>query len=119
MTTQEIANQLVQLCRKGDFETAQKELFSNEAISIEPRASEMFEKETKGLDAILEKGKKWQEMVKEMHSLTVSEPLVATNSIACTMRMNITMKEGGDMDMTEMCVYQVKDNKVISEQFFM
>jgi len=29
------------------------------------------------------------------------------------------MKERGHMDMTELCVYQVKDGKIISEQFFM
>jgi hypothetical protein len=58
-------------------------------------------------------------MVQEMHSLTVSDPLVASNSFACTMRMDVTMKEGGQMDMTELCVYNVKDDKVVSEEFFM
>lgn len=118
MTTQEIANRLVELCRKGDFESAQKELFSDDAVSIEPYASPAFEKETKGLRAINEKGEKWNSMVQEMHGLTVSDPLVATNAFACTMRMDVTMKEGGKMDMTELCVYEVKDGKVISEHFF-
>ncbi len=35
------------------------------------------------------------------------------------MRMNVTMKDGGNMDMTELCVYGVKDGKIVSEQFFM
>ena len=59
MTTNQIASRLVELCRKGEFETAQKELFAKDAMSIEPQASGAFEKETKGLNAILEKGKKW------------------------------------------------------------
>lgn len=33
--------------------------------------------------------------------------------------MNVTMKEQGHMDMTEFCVYQVKDGKIISEESFM
>lgn len=119
MTTQQIANRLVEFCRKGDFESAQKELFSEEAVSIEPYATPAFEKETKGLEAILEKGKKWSSMVQETHGITVSEPLIASNSFACTMRMEVTMKEKGHMDMTELCVYEVKDGKIISEQFFM
>ncbi|MEO6329254.1 MAG: SnoaL-like domain-containing protein [Ginsengibacter sp.] len=119
MTTHEIANRLVELCRKGDFETAQKELFSDEAVSIEPYASPAFEKETKGLKAIIEKGEKFISMVQEMHELIVSDPLVANNSFACTMKMDVTMKEGGKMDMTELCAYEVKDGKVISEQFFL
>jgi len=36
MTTVDIANRLVELCRKGDFETALKQLFADDAVSIEP-----------------------------------------------------------------------------------
>jgi ketosteroid isomerase-like protein len=119
MTTQEIANRLVELCRKGDFETTQSELFADDVISIEPHSTPAFEKETKGKQAVKEKGDKWNEMVAEVHDIEVSDAVVATNSFACTMRMNVTMKEGGKMDMTELCVYEVKDGRIISEQFFM
>ncbi|MEO6221460.1 MAG: nuclear transport factor 2 family protein [Ginsengibacter sp.] len=119
MTTQEIASKLVEICRKGDFEKAQTELFSNDAMSIEPHATPAFAKETKGLQAIKEKAQKWNSMVEEMHDLTVSDALVGTNSFACTMRMNVTMKGEGKMDMTELCIYRVKDGKIISEEFFM
>ncbi|MEO6453441.1 MAG: SnoaL-like domain-containing protein [Ginsengibacter sp.] len=118
MTIQEIANRLVELCRKGDFETAQKELFADDAISIEPYATPAFEKETKGLQAIIEKGEKFNSMVQEMHHLEVSDPLVANNSFACTMRLDVTMKEAARMDMTELCTYEIKDGKIISERFF-
>jgi hypothetical protein len=117
MTTQQIADRLVQLCRKGDFETAQKELFGDNAVSIEPYASPAFVQETKGLKAIREKGEKWNSMVQESHGITVSEPLLAGNSFACTMRFQVTMKERGYMDMTELCIYKVKDGKIISEEF--
>lgn len=119
MTTKEIAHRLAELCNKADFETAQKELFANDAISIEPYATPAFEKETKGLDKILEKGTKFESMVETMHSISVSEPLVAGSSFSLTINMDVTMKEGGRMNMTELCVYEVKDGKVISEQFYM
>ena len=119
MTTVEIANRLVELCKKGDFEGAQKELFAEDAVSIEPHGTPDFEKETKGLEAIIEKGKKWSEMVEEYHDMKVSEPLVAENSFGVTITMGITMKGRGRMDMTELCIYHVKDGKIISEQFFM
>ncbi|MET0392838.1 MAG: SnoaL-like domain-containing protein, partial [Chitinophagaceae bacterium] len=98
MTTQEIASRLTELCRKGDFETAQKELFAGDAASIEPYATPVFEKETKGLDNIIEKGHKFDAMVQEIHNIEVSEPLIAANSLALTLRMDVTMKEGGRMD---------------------
>lgn len=119
MTTVEIANRLVELCKKGDFEGAQKELFAEDAVSIEPHGTPDFEKETKGLDAILEKGKKWADMVEEYHDTKVSEPLVGGNSFAVTITMGVTMKGRGRMDMTELCIYHVKDGKIISEQFLM
>ena len=119
MTIQEIASRLVELSRKGDFETAQAELFADDAVSIEPYATPAFEKETKGKQAIREKGDKWNSMVEATHRIEVSDALVASNVFACTIRFHVTMKERGEMDMTELCVYHVKDEKIISEQFFM
>jgi len=119
MTTQEIAQRLVEYCRKGEWETAQKELFSNDAVSIEPHASPNFEKETKGLQAIIEKGHKFETMAEQLHSVSTSEPLVAGNTIAFTLTMEVTMKNQSRATWNELCVYQVKDGKIISEQFFM
>ena len=119
MTTKEVADRLVEICRQGDFEKAQKELFAKDAISIEMHATPDFEKETKGLDAILEKGKKWTAMVEKTRDMKVSEPLLAGSSFAVTMYMDVTMKGGKDMAMTELCLYQVKDGKIVTESFTM
>ncbi len=119
MTTQEIASRLVELCRKGEFETAQKELYADDAISIEAYATPAFEKETKGLQAIIEKGHKFEGMVEQYHGLTAGEPVIADNSFAVVLGMDITMKEQKRMNMSELCVYTVKDGKIVSEQFFM
>jgi hypothetical protein len=119
MTTAEIANRLSELCKQGQFEQAQKELFADDAVSIEPHGTPAFDKETKGLDAIIQKGHKWSEMVTAYHGMKVSEPLIAGDCFALTMWMSVTMKEGGRMDMTELCLYKVKDGKVVSEEFLM
>ncbi len=74
MTTNQIANRLVELCRQGQFETAQKELFATDAMSIEPQASSDFQK-NEGLNAIIDKGKKWGDMVASVNQLEVSEPM--------------------------------------------
>ncbi|HET7537236.1 MAG TPA: SnoaL-like domain-containing protein, partial [Candidatus Didemnitutus sp.] len=114
MNTQDIANKLVAFCKEAKWEAAQKELFANDAVSIEPYASPAFAKETKGLAAIIEKGHKFDSMVEKIHSLTVSPPLVSKNSFAVVMTMDVTMKGEGHMDMKELCVYEVKDGKIIS-----
>jgi len=119
MTTKEIAKKLKKHCEKGDFEGAQRELFAKDAVSIEPYASNGFEKETHGLDAIFRKGQKWNEMVSESHGMEISDPIIAGDSFALTMEMDVTTKDGKRNKMTELCVYHVKDGKIVSEQFLM
>ena len=118
MTTQQIAHRLAELCNQGNFEQAQKELFAEDAVSIEPESSQGFEKETKGLAAILEKGKQFGSMVEEFHGCGASDPLVAGNAVALSLNMDVTMKGKGRSTMSEICVYEVKDGKIVSEQFF-
>jgi hypothetical protein len=117
-TTQEIADKLVAFCRKGEWERAQRELYAENAKSIEPYETPDFQRETNGLKAIVEKGHKFNKMVEEVHSLEVSEPLVTAQTIAFILTMDVTMKNKGRMHMPELCVYKVKDGKIVSEEFF-
>ena len=118
MKTKAIAKQLVALCRKAQWETAQKKLFAVNAVSIEAEAMPGSEKETKGRKAIIAKGRNFSAGIEKVYSLKVSEPIVADDSFACTMSIDMTMKGQGRMKMSEVCVYQVKKGKIISEQFF-
>jgi hypothetical protein len=119
MSTQKIASRLAELCNKGEFETAQKELFANDAVSIEQHESPGFPKETKGLQAIIQKGHHWASTLEQLHECSASKPLVAGNAIAMTLAMDVTMKARGRMKLEEVCVYEVKDGKIASERFFM
>jgi hypothetical protein len=119
MSTQKIASRLAELCNKGEFETAQKELFANDAVSIEQHESQGFPKETKGLQAIIQKGHHWASTLEQLHECSASKPLVAGNAIAMTLAMDVTMKARGRMKLEEVCVYEVKDGKIASERFFM
>ena len=119
MTTQQIAERLVELCRQGKFEEAQKELFANDAKSHEPFPSPAFAKETIGLDAIIEKGHRFEAMVETTHGITMTAPLVAGKSFTSMLTMDITMKGKDRMNMSELCVYETKDGKIVSETFFM
>lgn len=117
MTTKEIADKLVSYCRQGKFEDAQKALLSADAVSIEPEATPMGPKETKGLSAIIEKGRRFMSMIEKTHSMSVSDPIVANDSFACIMSLDATMKGQGRTAINELCVYVVKDGKIISEEF--
>lgn len=117
MTTKEIAERLVALWRDGKVEIAQKELYAEDAINIEPYGTAAFPKETKGLPAIIEKGHKFAALIEQVHSMSVSDPLVAASSFACALQLDVTIKGHGRMNLDELCIYEVKGGKIISEHF--
>ena len=116
-STKEIADQLVSLCRQGKFDQAVEELYSPDIVSIEPEGAP-FSQRTKGLEEMQAKGEKWQSMVEEMYGVEVSDPLVTDNHFSVSMAMDIKMKGGPRSKDAEICVYEVKDGKIVTEQFF-
>jgi hypothetical protein len=52
-----------------------------------------------------------------MHEMSISDPIVADDSFACVMTMDITSKTRGRNKESEICVYKIKDGKIISERF--
>lgn len=57
-------------------------------------------------------------MVEEMHGGYVSDPVVAGNHIAFAMGMDVTYKGMGRQKMDEIALYEVKNGKIVKEQFF-
>jgi ketosteroid isomerase-like protein len=118
MTVTEIANRLVALCRQGDYSGAQEELYSNDASSHEPENSPTTGlKTTNGKEAIIQKGKDFQAMLEEVHGGSVSDPVIAGNHFAVSLSLDATYKDMGRQLMNEICVYEVKDGKIVKEQF--
>lgn len=117
MTTEEVADRLVELCREGKIDEALDELFSPNAVSIE--ANEMMgPKIVTGLDGLKGKSKLFQSMMEEHHGSEISDPIVSGNHFALTWSLDATMKGQGRSTMEEICVYKVENGKVVLEQFF-
>lgn len=117
MNTEQVAKRLVDLCRQGMYEAAQDELYSKDAVSVEMEGSQGIG-DAKGLEAIREKGRQFNAMVEAVHGGSVGDPIVQGNWFAVTMTMDATMKGRGRVNMQEICVYQVRDGKIVREQFF-
>lgn len=117
MTTQEVANRLVELCREGKNEQAVKELYAPEIVSVEPEGAP--NRMVKGLAGIAEKGIQFQSMIEKINSMSISDPIVAENFFSCNMLMNVQMKGVPvAVDMDEICVYTVNNGKIVKEEFF-
>ncbi len=117
MTTQEIANRLVALCRTGKYEQTVKELYSPNIVSVEPEG--VPNRIVTGLEAIAEKGKNFEAKIERINKSIITDPIVADNVFSCAMLMNVNMKGVPvPIDMDEICVYTVADGKIVKEEFF-
>jgi len=117
MTTKEVATRLVELCRQGKIPETHQELFADNAISVEADDS-MGPRTTEGIEGIRKKGEMFDSMVQEIHGAQISDPVVAGNCFSIAWDLDVTMKGKDRMTMSEICVYKVKDGKIILEQFF-
>jgi hypothetical protein len=119
MDVEAIAHRLVALCREGKFESAQTELYAEDAASIEPAGLPPGAMgNAHGLAAIIEKGHQFQASLEAVHAASVSDPVVAGNWFSISMIMDATFKGRGRMKLEEICLYHVRSGKIVQEQFF-
>ncbi len=117
MTTTEIANLLVSMCRNGQVEEAKEALFAPGIISIEPTEG-LLPKESRGMDAIRKKAETFIAHVDQFYGDSLSDPIVAGDYFAITWTTDIRMKGEERKTNEELCVYKTQNGKIISEQFF-
>jgi ketosteroid isomerase-like protein len=117
MSTQEVANRFYQLAQQGNWYQILDDLFAEDAKSIEPENA-MGLPTVSGLSKIREKGKIWENMIEQVHGGFCNEPQVVANYFTCTMGTDITPKDGQRTTMDEVAVYEVRNGKIVSEQFF-
>ena len=116
MTTQEVAEKLVSLCRENMYEDAYN-LYADDAVSIEMEGAP-GETVTKGKENIWNGYLKWAEGIEEIHGGSVGEPVVAANHFVVPMSMDATFKGQGRWAFDELCMYQVEDGKIKKAQYF-
>ena len=118
MTLQDIANELVAGCREDRARANLQKLYAPDAVSVE--AMDMGGgRETVGLAGIDGKHQWWE----DNHTMTggrVDGPFLhGEDRFAVIFAMQGTTKaDGKAFDMTEVGVYQVKDGKIVREEFF-
>src|SRR5258705_11314660 len=117
MTTQEVANRYHELSQTGQWDKVQDELFADNAVSIEPPGSPGLQS-VEGMAAIKEKGKRFGEMVEEMHGGYTTAPVVGGRFFSVGMGVDCTMRGMGRQKMDEVALYEVKNGKIVREQFF-
>ena len=116
MTTQEVAARFNELAREEKWFEIQDEFFADDARSIEPQGSPYFGY-AEGKDAIRKKGKDFVSRITAVHKLFTTEPIVAGNHFAVGREKDITVEGHGRIQINQIMLYEVKDGKIVLEQF--
>jgi hypothetical protein len=117
-STAAVAEELVSLCRAGRNADAINSFYSPDIVSVESMGNETMPREMKGIDAIRGKNQWWAEN-NEVHSAKVDGPFLADDKFAVYYNYDVTFKPTGKRQpMEEMALYEVKDGKIVREQFF-
>ena len=121
MTTQQVANQLVALCRAGKNLEAVETLLSADVVSVEATGDETMPAVMNGRDAVRGKNEWWVNNHK-VHSRKVKGPYPNGDRFGVIFDFEVTPAvgpmAGKRMHMEELAVYTVADGKVTREEFF-
>lgn len=118
MTTHDVANDLVALCRQGKLTESGEKYWANDVVSVEANAPGGGDPASRGIEAVRGKGKWWAEN-HEIHGVEVEGPYVNGDQFLVRFKMDVTPKATGQrMTMDEMGVYTLKAGKIAEERFF-
>lgn len=118
MTTMDVANALVDLCRQGKNHEAIATLYAEDVESSEAGAAPGMDRVVTGKAAVLAKGQWWVDN-HEVHDAQVSGPWPNGDQFIVGFKFEVTFKPSGQrFVMEEMGLYTVADGKVAKETFF-
>jgi ketosteroid isomerase-like protein len=116
MTTKEVADLYYELSENGAFDRIVDDLYDENVRSVEPENSSW--QSVQGIAGVREKAAQWHSMIEEMHGGYTNKPQVAGNFFTCTMGMDATLKDNQRLKMDEVAVFEVRNGKIVLEQFF-
>lgn len=116
-TTREIAARFNELAQQEQWFEIQDELFADDVRSIDPPGSPYFG-DAAGKGPVRKKGADFVAKIEAFHGAHTTEPVVAGNHFAVSRFVDVTLQELGRVQMNEIMLYEVKDGRIVLEQFF-
>ena len=118
MTSKDIGQKLVDLCKAGKNADAMQQLYANDIVSVEAGAPPGESPEAKGLGACVEKEQKWS-AAHEIHGASVDGPYPNGDRFAVLFDYDLTRRaDKKRFHMKEVALYTVKNDKIVREEFF-
>lgn len=117
-STSAVANELLELCRAGKNLEAIDRLYADDIVSIEAAGTAESPRASSGKESIRGKNQWWLDN-HEIHSASANGPYVGDGQFAAQFTYDVTFKESEQRFLLEeMALYDVKDGKIVREQFF-
>ena len=118
MQLQEIGEKLVQLCNAGRGEDAVAEFYADNIVSIEGADGDGGPARIEGIEAVKQKGA-WWEANHEIHGFAADGPFIGKREDQFVVKfdLDVTPKGAERMQMTEVGLYTVKNDKIVQEEF--
>lgn len=116
-TPHEVAARFNELAKQEKWFEIQEELFADDVKSIEP-ANSPYLKNAEGKEAVRKKAEAFVSKIEAAHRMHTTDPVVAGNYFAVGREKDLTVNGFGRIQINEIMMYEVKDGKIISEQFF-
>ena len=117
MTTQEVAARFNELAQQEKWFEIQDELFADNIRSVDPPNSPYF-KYAEGKAPVRKKGEDWVKKIQEVHRRYTTHPVISGNHFAAGRNVDITVEGFGRIKIDEIMLFEVKDEQIVSEQFF-
>jgi ketosteroid isomerase-like protein len=118
MSTQDIANDLVDLCKQGKFDECGEKYWAEDVVSVEAGGPPGMDPVSRGKDAARAKGE-WWAGAHETHHIGVEGPYVNGDQFVVRFAMDITVRASGQrMKMDETALYTIRDGRIAEERFF-
>ena len=117
LTTQEVADRFHELAQQEKWFEIQDEFFAANVRSVEPEHSKYLGY-AEGKVPVYNKGMEFVKRIQDVHKMYTSAPIVSGNHFVVGRTMDITVQPHGRIRIEELMVYEVKDGKIVLEQFF-
>lgn len=117
MTTQEVAARFNELAQQEMWFEIQDELFAENVKSVDPSDSPYFGY-AEGKSAVRKKGEDFVRKISAVHEAHTTHPVVGGNHFTVGRDIDTTVEGFGRIKIEEIMLYEVKDGKIVLEQFF-
>ena len=114
-TVREIAEDLVAMCKAGQFDESGEKYWADDVVSLEAMPGDMARIEGKA--GVKGKGE-WWAANHEIHDVLVEGPYVNGDQFAVRFKMDVTPKGGERRQLDEVGIYTVRNGKIAEERFF-